>query len=529
MSATSQILLGPIPHSKENWVSGTNYKKWAIVFHNGSSYICTTAGTQTEPSFTYDSTTGQYTVSSGWSLLAVGAADDLINSLKNGSLVPALAENLANWADRSNLNVEDTWDDPVRTTAGDVSIESDNGAVLVSIGPKSTLFTASALKTTGFNLLHGATAVGTGYYFLVPALPFGPGKPNGLLFTDNNGNNLTPTVRFKALADGVPTSINDGSVCEYTDSNGHRFYNSPAAGYIIVSGITLANTCAHIGWSRRYDEFISPTAAADAGGSIALTSVINALHNYGLMISLGSVADSIRFGATAATWERFCDRITPTWVTEDNEDGTYTHTATIAAMREDGAVLCEGLTLAVDGTSVSYTDDSQNATSAYVYYELAVPVTGTVSMSPNISIEDWGLEYLVGATGSAYVTTEYSQGYPDTLAGLAAGGLDQKLLVLTEAVALLSEQLDSLDKRLAKPGRILPESVDAREYLKDLYPVSLRGAGAPSASIRPSNIDDELPWDGYPVFVGQEYLDTTNKKVYKAFGVSAISDWIALN
>jgi hypothetical protein len=32
-----------------------------------------------------------------------------------------------------------------------------------------------------------------------------------------------------------------------------------------------------------------------------------------------------------------------------------------------------------------------------------------------------------------------------------------------------------------------------------------------------------------PIILGQEYLDTTNKKAYKAFGTSSISDWVLLN
>ncbi|PFP30847.1 hypothetical protein COJ96_02465 [Bacillus sp. AFS073361] len=32
-----------------------------------------------------------------------------------------------------------------------------------------------------------------------------------------------------------------------------------------------------------------------------------------------------------------------------------------------------------------------------------------------------------------------------------------------------------------------------------------------------------------PQFIGQEYLDATNKKVYKAFGTSSTSDWVVLN
>ena len=32
-----------------------------------------------------------------------------------------------------------------------------------------------------------------------------------------------------------------------------------------------------------------------------------------------------------------------------------------------------------------------------------------------------------------------------------------------------------------------------------------------------------------PDFIGQKYVDTTNKKLYFAFGASSVSDWKALN
>ena len=76
--STSKIKLGPLPHFKEEWAAGTTYKREAIVTHKGSTYMCTTAGTQTEPSFTYNSETGKYITSAGWKLLAVGAGQDVV-------------------------------------------------------------------------------------------------------------------------------------------------------------------------------------------------------------------------------------------------------------------------------------------------------------------------------------------------------------------------------------------------------------------------------------------------------------------
>lgn len=449
-----------------------------------------------------------------------------VAGLKSGSipaglaLLAQLADNLASWAGRTGLSIDDTFTDTVRTAAGDQSIDSAQQARIVSIFAK-TDFSASELRATGFNLLHGATAVGNGYYFLVPALSFGTyataEKPNGILFTDQNGANLQPTVYFKPIANGVPTSVTDGTACAYTDSNNHRFYTTPGVGYMIVSGITLANTCAHVGWSRRYDEFISPTNPADAGSSIALTSIINAVHNYGLLLSIfGGPSDGIRFGDTAATWYRYCDRVKPEWTTVEQDTGSYLHTATISGMKANGAVECGNLALTVSDTTISYTDQSEDATTDWVKYELATPVTGNVTISPMLSIEDWGLEELIGAVGSAYVTMQYAQNYPDALAALASTLHSWNIRVLVEAVAWLDARIKTLDALTDNQGDLKADSIDTADLPKVCgQSLVIEGSGAPAI---------------VPFFAGQRYHDTVGKKVYEAFAVTnSTNDWVLLN
>ena len=516
-------MLAPFIHWKGQWVSGTTYKLLAVVINNGSAFLCTTAGTTTEPSYTYDVTTNTYTASSGWALLAVGVGSEVVSGKANvadllsGALVPALAANIQSWAERASLAVLNTFTDVIRTAAGSESILSDTPAKLVSIAAKSN-FSATAFKTTGFNLLHDAVAVGAGYYFFVPALPFGTfgtaSEPNGLLFTDSSGNNLTPTVRFKKLSDGVPTSVNDGVVCNYTDSNGYRFYNPTEAGYIIVSGITFASTCAHVGWSRRYDEFVSPTASADTGSSIALTSIINAVHNFGKLLVVGSVADRIDFGASAATWHRKCDRVAPTWVNTQNEDGSYLHTATISTMKSDGAAECSGVSLFVDGTTISYTDNNAEATSEYVYFELATEVTGTVSISSSFAVEDWGLEYLAGADGEAYVTAQYAQSFPDSIAALISGGIDELSSTIAALLAILFNRVEAIEEKIENGfGKLIVEDLEVRHAFDDFSTegnTNLSSAGAPEV---------------IPDKVGQRHFDSTNKVFRTATGNGAVSDW----
>ena len=382
------------------------------------------------------------------------AVNEVKQGLGEGTIVPKVAGNLENWEDRDELSVDSEWSDIVRTTAGDESINSEAGATLVSIVPNSDFF-ASALKATGFNLLRNATALSTGYYFLVPKLPWGSygtaNEPNGVLFTDAGGNNLTPTVRFKKLSDGVPTSLSDGSVCTYTDSHGYRFFTTSEAGYIIVSGITLNQTCAHIGWSRRYDDYVAVDAAGDAGSTIALASIIHACHDYDLLlvVTRGSrvVKDSIEFGATKATWKRNADRVKPTWTNEETEvgSGTYIHTATIAGMKAGGIAECGDIELTINANTISYQDNNADATTDWVKYELATPATGQVTISPSLTVEDWGLEMLVGATGEAVVTTQYAQGYPDAVANMVNGGVQRR-------VGSLEAQIEALEQVVANIG-----------------------------------------------------------------------------
>jgi hypothetical protein len=163
-------------------------------------------------------------------------------ALEAGDITPAVAANLANWDERNDLAIEDTFTDLVRTAAGDQSINSEAGARLVSIKPV-TDFGATALVTTGFNLLRGATAVGSGWYFLVPKLGFGQygtaEKPNGVLFTDAQGNNLKPTVRFKPLS-GNNWALINGDVWhtewnKLSDGTYEMTVKTTQSGYLLLS------------------------------------------------------------------------------------------------------------------------------------------------------------------------------------------------------------------------------------------------------------------------------------------------------
>ena len=390
--------------------------------------------------------------------------------LENGTIVPKLATNLESWEGREDLTVNSTFSEPVRTTAGDASIVSSKGGKIVSIVPRSDFY-ASALKATGFNLLRNAVQIGTTtkYYFLVPKLIFGTfgtaDEPNGVLFTNAQGEKMTPTVYFKKLSDGVPTSSSYGSACTHTTSNGYRFYTCSEIGYMVVDGATLASTCAHIAWSRRYDEYKAIDAADDAGSSISLAAIFTALHaaNQPALFITNEVRDFIEFTNTTAVWHRVCNKTTvSTWTnTEIPSEGggasTYIHSASISGMKSGGVARIGSTMLTVEGTTVSFTDGNATAASADVIYELATQASGTVSITPTYSLEDWGLEYLEGATGTAEVTTQYCRNYPDSLAALAQFDFKDLSLVVGEALAELFYDIQGIKSNMKRYTEMIDE------------------------------------------------------------------------
>ena len=477
----------------------------------------------------------------------------LQTKLENGDVVPALADNLASWAG-STQNANYTQEAVVETTGGDLSIDSSVPATLMSIAAK-TDFSATKLIATGFNLLRRATAVGNGWYFMVPALPFGTintaSQPNGVLFTNAQGENLRPTVRFKVLSAGVPTSVNDGTACAYTDAStggkSYRFFTTSQAGYIIVSGIDRAATCAHIGWSKRYDDYVAVNDASDAGSEVNIAAGIHALHSYDKMLTVGNVADRIeRTGDNQVTWHRLVDHVQPTWTntpveSEGEPTGDYIHTATISGMKVGGAAAFEtlGITLLVDGTTISFTDQNATVENDYVKYELATEATGTAAVSSSFSVEDWGLIIIEGAVGSAYINIAYAQGIPDSVRQMLSNIDNKTIPVIAEALLYLYNENKALRDLLAgKDNAVLPmvkaQSVECDDLFTFGVPNVLYSSveGAPSAANVPDNWNEETMtvWNGCPRKVGQQYVDKASGKVYYAIKVTgSTADWVALN
>lgn len=525
--ATTTKTIGRVPYNRGNWNAQTTYYKQNVVSHNGSSFIATVDSPSTEPTAEY--TDGQWVVATGWQLLAYGGElselTEDVAGMKSGATPPPLALNLKSWADRSNVEVTDEWDAvPVRTTAGDLSVNTAEGGHLISVKSQGD-FRASGFSASPFNLINTDNLVGGVPYILVPACTFGTfgtaDENNGILVTDAQGNNKKVAMRFKAYADGVPTSASDGIACPYRDVQGYRFFLPASAGYIWAADMTTSH-CAHIAWSKDYDKY-------EAAGDFSLisfstimsqfTEIAGTRHMLAVNAAVG-VADQFVYNGTNFAYTKYCGYDNTGWANTAVESGVYRHTKVINAMLEGGLARAYNDTvgLNVDGKTVWYEDNNATSNLA-VIYQLATPVSGTVTLANAYQPNDMGCEYINDMVGDAIIVTTYFQGIPDELAALPS-----KTEMTREE---LKAEIKALRESLTKLGnlRVRNFTCDSIPNVTGV-PLVLVGAGAPSEEVIPVGWNDNLPeWSGVPFFVGQLYIDTTNHTLYHADGDNAISDW----
>lgn len=414
--------------------------------------------TKQEANATYDAIDHKITEASSMLTEAVSHVDKRLSDAINGTTPVALSDNMTSWNERGSQPTDNVWTGDIRTSGGELNIDSSKGVDVqrISVGTEG-LFRATAYKTTGYNLLRDAVAVQTGFYVLCPKLTLGTlgtsDENNGVMFTDSNHQNIAPTVYFKAIGNGLPASTTDGVLLTPTvvtyGSKQYRVYTTSSPGYLIVSGIDRGNVCMKMAWSRLYDDYISISDADDAGDSITLwdgTSgcIMRKIHAYDYMVGVetpeGIISDEIvRESDTVARWYRRCDRVTPQWTHIDNGDGTYTHSATITAMRVDsGAFLMVGsskVKLEITGQTASFTDDSNFIELGFVYYVKTAEETGTQALSLHAGINDWGIEGFSGVEGTPRLTASYYQGIPDALFGLIGRTQNAE-----DAIAALKDQ-----------------------------------------------------------------------------------------
>ena len=337
-----------------------------------------------------------------------------------------LAENLGEWEGEA-MSRDYVQTSYVETTGGDISIDSSLPANLKSVVPTTDFF-ASQLISTGFNLLRRATAVGNGWYFEVPHLvatqqSIGTAlQNNGVLFTNSNHANLTPTVYFKALSAGVPYQRHRRR-CRHL----HRQERSSPLHHQ-RSGLPHRQRyrpCERLRphWLEpSLDDYQWPTLPMPEPWSIwplastPCTPTTRCSSSVPWPTALSARVRTKSPGRAAST---VCSPLGPTPPSRKRASprASICTKADISANegRRCRAFVTTNIGLTVDGTKVSYTDSNAEAATDYVKYELAAEVTGTAAVSSTFACEDWGLIILKGATGTADVVLDYAQNVPDNL------------------------------------------------------------------------------------------------------------------
>lgn len=160
-----------------------------------------------------------------------------------------------------------------------------------------------------------------------------------------------------------------------------------------------------------------------------------------------------------------------------------------------------------------------------------------------VAIPDSGY-YVANIPQSCKCVVSYKPGVTDTTVIIVKHGALANLTsqifgiyehrTMAEAVTSLAYRIAALESRIQRPGNIEVGSIDAIDITRYRHPQVLTATGVPSASLRPTNLADDIPWDGIPAFVGEFYFAqwkegaTTKVRLYFAAGIAAVADWLLI-
>ena len=138
------------------------------------------------------------------------------------------------------------------------------------------------------------------------------------------------------------------------------------------------------------------------------------------------------------------------------------------------------------------------------YYVYLCPTAMTIVVSGYTATVNGGVALVVGLGIFKNIATNF----------IGAPGQ----AVIAQAFAQMQADIDGLKAQLANLGETRAICINSEEVPQvQNVPMIVYGSGAPATPI-------------VPAFIGQKYLDTTNKKEYTAFSVTnSISDWVLIN
>lgn len=580
---------GKLPVSRNTFVQGTTYYKYNIVMYQGSSFMAKLDGVTAAPTIQYDPETGTFSEDANWMLLSWGghvahleqevAAKANEEDLLDGTLEVKLAKYADDLSTTSSDLVADIDSFVIRTTAGSQSVLSDQPMHLKNIvgilDDACNPFTATRFRWGRFNQLNtakfidnasisasGTTAtIASGsnrvYYFKCVRGVWGSygsaSENNGYILSHKSYNATWESYRYihfwycdhiPVLGDQV-TQITEHT--ETADDYGDKIYHLPAEiGYICLElpSTVVADFCIHIAWSnkddRRYEAFVADATSGDNKNVIDFTNPRNSIHNgvglYGIFSNGQGIYDEIEFDDSVSAnrkWYRRVERVllnTQTWTKNEEGEGesiTYHYEATISGFKVNGLIKSafEGLTVVTDSNKVQYSsttittveDFIELVGDNYLYYELASPASGTHSVSGEGYGDDMSIEeFIASDDASLYPTNQveldYIQSLKDYLRSLPSKLSDQ-MQVIAEALNELKADILAINSLQGELGDAHALSLKSDVMYKignaDLVKVS---TDAPS---------------GYPEFIGQIWVDTTNSIAYIAVKLSgnASNDW----
>lgn len=463
---------------------------------------------------------------------------EFIRALSEGEIIPKLADNLNIG---SNVDVEYQQTRVIETTGGDQDINSERRARVVSIRGTEAGIVASGARivSVGFNQLPLSGISGQAVTFKAVKSAWGAygasTENNGYLFTNSQKQIVVPTS-VKQNGANVPTHTESGVV----------YYLPAADGDVVATfaaGVDVTDICAHICWSNYRDT----DHAAYSEDVLNLASTITAMGGTMRRVSGGGsyVYDEIVCADKAADrlWYRRVGVVEAlknlSWSVEeitsgegDSQTTTYRFAAAVSAMKADGifsvsggsveGFYLSGTNLMVDSSTISTVAALKTAlTGASMKYELATPVTGTHNLTGLLTVDDFGTMRFEGGATTVDFVTEYASRWADVVKNLP-NTIEQEGIVTAAAIVALAKRIGGLEKRLSDGlGKLTVEELNVVRCLTG----NLMDDGSKENAM--ILVRSTSP-DVVPEFIGQEWLDTTNKAAYKAFGTSAITDWVQM-
>lgn len=463
---------------------------------------------------------------------------EFIRALTEGEIVPKLADNLNIG---SNVDVEYQQTRVIETTGGDQDIYSERKARVVSIRGTEAGIVASGARivSVGFNQLPLSGISGQSATFKAVKSAWGAygasTENNGYLFTNSQKQIVVPTS-VKQNGANVPTHTENGVVYYLPASDGDVVAT-------FASGVDVTDICAHICWSNYRDT----DHAAYSEDVLNLASTITAMGGTMRRVSSGGsyVYDEIVCADKAADrlWYRRVGVVEAlknlSWSVEeitsgegDSQTTTYRFAAAVSGMKADGifsvsggsvaGFYLSGTNLMVESDSISTVAELKTAlTGASMKYELATPVTGTHNLTGLLTVDDFGTMRFEGGATTVDFVTEYASRWADVVKNLP-NTIEQEGIVTAAAIVALAKRIGGLEKRLSNGlGKLTVEELNVVRSLTG----NLMDDGSKENAMM--LVRSTSP-DVVPEFIGQEWLDTTNKVGYKAFGTSAITDWVQM-